>query len=258
MSEQEKPPTPLAPHDLASFKDLPETSLPSKAAIDDAYKSFKIGGDLQRRITELHGKAGLGSLSRMIEDQARAIDKMFPKDRAFPKDMLGMPAIEPRPIITEALRPPPNPILETNKRLAKIEERFEEMQDIAARGAEIATSLQVSAAEFLTKFDDVATKNDRTAGRAVWVAGTAAVLAVAVPLLQTLYAELWKAPNDAADMRRAVTELKTELTTLRDTQRQVADRIADVVAAQSPANQELVTTLKEIRKALSDPPAKQP
>jgi hypothetical protein len=252
MSEQEKPRHTLNLDDLALVKAASTVSPALKTAMDDAQKSFSMAADLQKRIEDLRSKGGLGNLTGMLENQRRAVEKMVPKD------MLGMPVVEPRPILAETLKLPPNPIHETNKRLAKIEERFEEMQDIAARGAEIATGLQVSAAEFLTKFDDVATKNDRTAGKAVWVAGTAAVLAVAMPLLQMLHAELWKAPNDAADMRRAVTELKTELTTLRDTQRQVANRIAEVVAAQSPANQELVTTLKEIRKALSDPPAKQP
>jgi hypothetical protein len=239
---------------LASMNNTPAVLPTFKTAFEEAQKHLSITGDMPKRIKEQLGRGMLGETYYHILATRSPFDQEWNRPIAPIADGLST-----------SFKIPPSPLIETNKRLAKIEKHFEEMQDTAARGAEIAaraaeigTGLQLLAADFLVKFDEAATKNDRTAGRAVKVAIAAAIFAVAVPAVQTLYSELWKAPSDTAEMRRAVTELKGELTILRDTQRQVADRIAEVVSSQSVGSQELVTTLKDIRKALSDPPTKQP
>lgn len=209
------------------------------------------------RLTKIGGLDSMTKLSRQLAEQQKTLDAF-----ARPKYLEafdGMAAATPKtreyttrelPSIPQ-LHIPPNPIHETNRRLATIEERFDKMQEIAAQGAQIATSLQVSAAEFLAKFDDVASKNDKTAGRAVKIAIAAAIMAAVVPIGQTLYSEIWKARSDAVEMQKIVSELKAELGTLRDAQKQTAERFGEVIGV---SNSDIASTLREVRDAIARTP----
>lgn len=122
------------------------------------------------------------------------------------------------------------------------------MEAIALNGAEIATSLQVSAATFLDKFEAVAKDNDKTTKRAVWIGLIAVFVAVVIPLLQSLYTEIYRAPSDAATMQEAISDIKREVQGLQQTQAMVSDKIA---AALAKNGEQATQTLKEIRDLLA-------
>jgi hypothetical protein len=223
------------------------------AKITEKFASAQALADRIGRLTKTGGLDSMTKLSRQLAEQQKTLDAF-----ARPKYLEAFDAVAATPKMPEymtrelpsipQIHIPPNPIHETNRRLATIEDQFDKMQEIAAQGAQIATSLQVSAAEFLTKFDDVATKNDKTAGRAVKIAIAAAIMAAVVPIGQTLYSEIWKARSDAAEMQKIVSELKSELGTLRDAQKHTAERLGEVIGV---SNSDIATTLREVRDAIA-------
>lgn len=190
---------------------------------------------IQDRMESLGLEAGtdsaLGRLSEQICAQQRAIDAM-----RLPEPEL--------PCIPEL---PPNPILETNRRLERIEERFEQMQDIAADAAQIATELQAAAAEFLQKFEKAAADNDRTAGRAIWIGVVAVIIAVAMPAAQIIYSEYRRVPSNGLEMQAALEEVQAELSAMRDSQAAASDRLAEALAS---SDDETAAILRDIRGLL--------
>ena len=62
---------------------------------------------------------------------------------------------------------PENPLVETNKRLERIEQRFDQISHVAETSAQTATELQLAAAEFLKDFKEAASKNDEAAADAI-------------------------------------------------------------------------------------------
>jgi hypothetical protein len=183
------------------------------------------------------------ALSRQLADQFKAIDS-FKSANSFTAPDFGPPARSPTfdmPVIK-------NPIVETNKRLANIEKQFQRMGAIAAESATIATSLQASAAGFLSKFESVAADNDRTTKRAVLIGVIAIFIAVVTSIVPIIYTEYWRAPSDAAAAQIVVTDLKNDIYELRKTQRDAAERLSETMAQ---SNGELSTTLKEIRDLLA-------
>ena len=241
------------PTDAARAAEAIKAAMPSQA-IQDAMKAItdntavdalrKVGGPthaLQERMRALTGQFGpdsnMGKLAQQLQDQQRSIDA------------LRMP--QPEPLRIPDLRPPPNPIHETNDRLERIEERFEQMLDVAANGAEIATGLQAHAAEFLVKFESAATANGRSTKRAIVIGAIAVVIAIAMPVFQIAYTELWRVPQDTASMTAVITDIQAEIATLRQTQIEAADRIS---AALERSDQQMVDALRDVARSLAAPP----
>src|SRR5690606_36426822 len=121
---------------------------------------------------------------------------------------------------------PPHPAHETNERLERIEAQFGQMQGVAMEAAAIANGLQGAAAEFLIKFEDAATNNDRAARRAIRIGAAAMAIAVLAPLVQIIYTEFWRVPDDAAALQAALLEMKAEIAGIREEQANVAAGIA--------------------------------
>lgn len=180
----------------------------------------------------------MARIGKQLAEQQRSIGAILPK--------VHLPDLD-RPILPDI---PPHPSLETNKRLARIEDRFKEMQEIAARGAQIATDLQAYAAQFLVKFEAAATSTDRAASRAVKVGVAAVIIAIATPVVQTIYSEWWRAPKDAAAAQAVITDMKVEIESLRRAQSEATDRLA---TALENADQRTAEALREIAKALVTP-----
>jgi len=266
--EAVRPPSPV---DMRPLKEA------ARAA--DALKGVVAGREVQEALKALDGIGGsegvrrataqmdairnaIGPTDEMVE-RMRALTGQFGPDSSIGKvmkqigeqrrsiDALRMPshAIDP-PRIPD-IHIPPNPIHETNDRLERIEQRFERMLDVAANGASIATGLQAHAAEFLVKFEKAATDNDRSAARAIRLGAIAIVIALAMPLAQILYTELWRVPQDTASMEAVITDMQTEIATLRQTQIEAADRIA---AALERSDQQMVEALRDIAQSLATPP----
>lgn len=194
------------------------------------------------RMRALTGQFGpdssMGKIAKQLTEQHRSIDAL-----RMPSPSNG---IEP-PRIPD-LHIPPNPIHETNDRLERIEQRFERMLDVAANGATIATGLQAHAAEFLVKFEKAASDNDRSAARAIRLGAIAIVIALAMPLAQILYTELWRVPQDSASMATVITDMQAEIATLRQTQIETAERIASALES---SDQQLVEALRDVARSLA-------
>lgn len=198
--------------------------------------------ELQKRMYALTGQfgtnSGIGKIAKQLQDQVRSIDAMA----------ITPPYREIEPVRFPPVHLPPNPIHETNDRLERIEQRFEQMLDVAANGAKIATGLQAHAAEFLVKFEKAASDNDRSAARAIRLGVIAVVIALAMPLAQILYTELWRVPQDSASMEAVITDMQSEIATLRQTQIEAAGRIA---AALDRSDQQMVEALRDVARNLA-------
>lgn len=193
--------------------------------------------DLQERMRVIADALGPNSkISRVaarIAEQHKAIQN------------LAHLSTEPPPILD--LEPLANPVFETNERLRRIEARFEQMQAIANEAAAIATDLQAAATEFLDKFERAADNNDRAASRAIRIGAVAILVAVVMPLIQILYAEYWRVPQDAAAIQAAISDLKADIVGLKVEQSEVANRI---VGPLENADRDSVEVLREIRDLL--------
>jgi hypothetical protein len=202
------------------FRDLQDRLTPQLNSVTAAQKAMETSlgplRDLEARMKTLGGIAGenssLGRLAEQIGAQKSAIDAMRLHETEIPR----IPELPPIP---------PNPIFETNRRLERIEERFEQMQVIATDAAEIATGLQGAAAEFLQKFEKAAADNDRTAARAIWIGVVAVFIAVAMPAAQIIYSEYRREPSNGAEVQAALEAMQSELTTMRNAQNVANDQL---------------------------------
>jgi hypothetical protein len=156
-------------------------------------------------------------------------------------EMPKMP--EPRPLPAfDIAQIPPNPVHETNDRLASIEDRFDRLEGLAIDAAEIAADLQKTAVNFLATFQKAASDNDHTASLAIKLTMVAVVIALVSLVAPIVYTEWWRAPNDAAEMRAVIAEMRGEIASLREAQGEavaatagltpILTDIRDVLAAQ--------------------------
>ena len=118
------------------------------------------------------------------------------------------------------IRLPPNPLIETNDRLARMEERHDEHVRISGNSLALMQSY-VTATE----------KNHRANDLFQKITILVAIVAVCVTLGQSLYGEFWRAPSDAASLQALVVDLKGQLSALQEAQRAAADRLAETLIA---------------------------
>lgn len=215
------------------------------SAAEEVMRPFDSINDRMKRLAELAGgHSTMGMVAQQIAEQQRAIDAL-----RIPNSFVRG---EPDHIHASAFQMPelpPNPILETNRRLERIEQRFEEMHDVAANAATIANGLQAHAAEFLVKFEKAANDNARSAGRAIWLAAIAVLLAIAMPLVQIIYTEFWRVPTDVAYMQAVISDMHREIGALRQIQADAAERVD---AALMRSDQQAADILQGIRRMLAE------
>ena len=239
---------PVDPAGLKEFdtEKLKAISAPLVEQIGELEKLSTPAHELQERMRQLtdamSGNSTLGKIARQIADQQKAIDRMRLPDLG----LLATPKF-PEPVLLRDIEIPENPAHETNERLERIEARFEDMQAIATEAAAIANGLQAAAAEFLVKFERAAGDNDRAARWAIRIGAAAIVIAVLAPLIQIIYTEFWRVPDDAAAMQAAIAEMKTEITGLKEEQANVAERLASALAN---ADRDSAAILRDIRDQL--------
>ncbi len=232
------------------FRDLQDRLTPQLNSVTAAQKAMETSfgplRDLEARMKTLGGIAGenssLGRLAEQIGAQKSAIDAIRLHETEIPR----IPELPPIP---------PNPIFETNSRLERIEERFEQMQVIAADAAEIATGLQGAAAEFLQKFEKAAADNDRTAARAIWIGVVAVFIAVAMPAAQIIYSEYRREPSNGAEVQAALEAMQSELATMRNAQTVANDRLTEALAT---SDSETAAILRDIRGLIAGAGASTP
>lgn len=202
---------------------------------------------IQERMKSLGLSAGedsvVGRVAKQIADQERNIEAMRSH---IPENLARR---EPQPWRDIAnIKFPANPVLETNERLERIEQRFEQMQGIAADAAQIANGLQAAAAEFLQKFEAAAADNDRTAARAIRIGVFAVIIAIAMPAVQIGYSELRRMPDSGPEIQSSLAEVRTELTNLREAQVAASVQIEEAI---SLLEDETAAILRDIRNLLS-------
>ncbi|TQM90179.1 hypothetical protein [Roseinatronobacter monicus] len=193
----------------------------------------KKGMDISKLAEQLQLPSGraLGDLTKQLNDQFRSIEAL----RA--------------PSLPTALRTPPrNPTFDTNDHLERIEQRFDKMLDVAANGAQIATELQAHAADFLKKFEKAASDNDRSAERAIRLGGYAVLIALVAPIFQIVYTEVWRVPKETASIEAVILDMQVEIASLRQTQIEAADRIADALER---SDQQLIDVLRDVANSLA-------
>jgi DNA repair exonuclease SbcCD ATPase subunit len=170
--------------------------------------------------------SSFAALEDQISEQQKRIDSL--------RNPLSLPRINAkRPKLTTNmpdLRPPishPNPHIQTNTQLSKIEDRLENFQEIALEAANIATGLQAAMAELLATFKNAAEQNDKATRLATWLAKIAVVVAFALPLMQIAYIEFWRAPKDSVANQQIIDELRGELAAIRHDQATVNNALTE-------------------------------
>lgn len=186
------------------------------------------------------GSSTLGKIAEQIARQQKVIDGMTIPDLARPIAEL------PKSLSLADIEVPPHPAHETNERLERIEAQFGQMQGVAMEAAAIANGLQGAAAEFLIKFEDAATNNDRAARRAIRIGAAAMAIAVLAPLVQIIYTEFWRVPDDAAALQAALLEMKAEIAGIREEQANVAAGIATTLLDADRDNTELLRDIRDL------------
>ncbi|YCI03315.1 hypothetical protein M1D34_03540 [Ensifer sp. D2-11] len=185
--------------------------------------------DISRRLAAAtSGFNDLGDLSHRLSEQNRRLAEM--------RDVL--PTLQ-SPRLPEM---PRSPAHETNERLGRIEDQFDEMQKVLIEAAQIATTIQAHAAQFLVSFEQASQQTDRSASRAISVGVIAIVIAVATPFLQA-GVDRYVFPDNSA------TELKAELSKVGSAQvagsQALAQRMDENGAAEA-------AILRDIRRSLEN------
>ena len=230
-----------------AFDALQEQMRAAKPAFDAMQEHARaMSKRIQPLLGALNENSAMANVSRQIENQFKAIGALDRHRGIDAFQPTQFPDVEERVSVPE-LRILPNPVHETNKRLKRIQERFDRMEAIAVEAASIANSLQAFAATFLVKFEKAAADNDRATKRAIRIAILAAVIAL-ITMTQTLYAEFWRAPLDAATSHAVIADMKKEIAELRHTQRVAGDQLSETIAQ---SNSNIYSTLKEIRELLA-------
>jgi len=235
-----------------------------QGSVFSALQKSALGSDmsgifaLQDRMKALSGayppNSALSSVSKMIAEQGNAVSAL--QKAVLENDMSGTLGSvvsdnemydSPSSIPTK-IDFPKNPILETNQRLKRIENQFEKMQGIALSGAEIATELQASAAEFLGKFETAANANTQSAKHVIRLGVFAVIFAFTMPAIQIAYSELWRGPQEALAARETIAELKAEVTAMVEAQVLVTERLIEALAS---SDRDTAAALLEIGNILT-------
>ena len=203
-------------------------------------------GDIQERMRSVGLAVGEESSLKRLADQIAA--------QQIAIDATRLPEPQ-KPHIPKLAPIPPNPIHQTNRRLERIEERFEEIHGIATNAAEIANGLQGAAAEFLQKFESAAENNDRAAKRAIRIGIIALIIALAMPAAQIFYSEYRREPNNGAEAQAALEVVQAELAAMRAEHAAASKRLNEVLAK---SGEETAVILREIHVLLSRDAARSP
>jgi len=201
---------------------------------------------------DLSALTGPGSKLAQIAAQIGTQEDLLARMRA--PTSLAMDDLYRAPVLPEM---PRNPIHETNDRLERIEQQFASMQEVAVQGAQIATSLQAYAADFLSKFEKAAKDTERSARKAVTVSIVAIILTLITAAAPIVY-DIWvKQPSEAMAIERdaaalagfgtTIEALQAELVKLQSAQVESTTAMIDTLRS---SDAETLQVLKDIRNLL--------
>lgn len=202
-------------------------------------------GDVQERMKALgagfSAGSALGGLTEEIARQGRGLDAL----RSYAS---AMPRLEvPEPLRLPPI--PPNPAHETNKRLARIEGQFGELQGLAVGYATVANRLQAAVAELVVKFDAAAADTTRSARIALGISVAATMLTLLGVVIPIAYSEYWQAPIDAAEADAFRLQVAAEIASVRGAQEVGTDRLVAAIRSLAEGNQEQAARLLEAIEA---------
>ncbi|MEE4210374.1 MAG: hypothetical protein V2I43_14060 [Parvularcula sp.] len=153
---------------------------------------------------------------------------------------------------------PKNPLVETNKRLERIEHRFDQISHVAETSAQTATELQLAAAEFLKDFKEAASKNDEAAADAIRLGKKAMWAAVLIPILvfgAQIAANVYMPNREAEALQQTVIGLQTEIDALQAANAAQTQRLIDANAASDEATAAAILDgLRELQAPANDAP----
>lgn len=153
---------------------------------------------------------------------------------------------------------PETPLVETNKRLERIEHRFDQISHVAETSAQTATELQLAAAEFLKDFKEAASKNDEAAADAIGLGKKAMWAAVLIPILvfgAQIAANAYLPNREAEVLQQTVIGLQTEIVALQAADAVQTQRLIDSIAASDEATAATILEgLRELQAPAADTP----
>jgi hypothetical protein len=172
-------------------------------------------------------------------------------------DQLHRDRLEMAPVFRD-IHIPENPLIETNKRLERIEHRFDQISHVAETSAQTATELQLAAAEFLKDFKEAASKNDEAAADAIRLGKKAMWAAVLIPILvfgAQIAANAYMPNREAEALQQTVIGLQTEIDALQATGAAQTQRLIDAIAASDEATAAAILEgLRELQAPAADAP----
>lgn len=173
------------------------------------------------RLGDISARAGAGS---RLADAIRGIEKQqgLLDDLTASTHERTIPTIPDIPVIE-------NPIVETNRKLDRIEKQFSQISVIARDSAQVATDLQAYAAEFLQKFEKAAEDANQSGSKAIKVGWLALAIAIVVGAGQ-IFAPTLIRDQEAETLRQTVVDLNAEVATLRAEQSAANDRLIEALA----------------------------
>lgn len=204
---------------------FPESQLKGLAEATGAFPLATSG--LHERLQALSAGEG-ATFSRIaagIEKQQSMLDQVH-RDRE-----------EKIPVLQD-VHIPENPLFETNRRLERIEHRFDQISSIADTSAQTATELQLAAAEFLKNFKEAASKNDQSAADAIRLGKGAIRVAVIIPFLiffAQVSANFIVPDPEVKILQETVDRLQSEIEALGTTEAAQNQRLIDAIVASSKA-----------------------
>jgi hypothetical protein len=223
-------------------------------AMTRAAEAMKPLHDVEERMNALRSVTGtdnaLSKVAGQIAAQQRSIDALA-MGRST-RDMVDRELTMPR---IPDIKVPPNPLIETNKRLKRIEDRFEQIQGIAGEAASIANGLQGAAAELLGEFKVAAQENNRAARKAIWLGAMAVIVTLSVALGQIAYNEFWRVPADTQAMRDAIVEMKSEIAAVREQNAATMERLEEALRG---SDDELAAAIRDLVNRLASTPQPSP
>jgi len=104
-----------------------------------------------------------------------------------------------------------NPILDTNKKLSDIEQKFDSMLDVMANAAQIGNEIQAQATTFIDKFEEASDKTDKSAKQAIKVGYIALLISVVTLLSPWVQNLIWPDP-----VEQKIEQLTNEIISSRD------------------------------------------
>ncbi|SEQ30192.1 hypothetical protein [Thalassovita taeanensis] len=218
-----------------------------REAMEEARKAA-LGGLPEGYMDSLTGASGAAALAASgLQDRMRGLglgeDSSFSRiaagiaEQQSVLDQMHQDRLEVAPAFRD-IHIPENPLIETNKRLERIERRFDQISQVAETSAQTATELQLAAAEFLKDFKEAASKNDEAAADAIQLGKRAMWAAIVIPFLVfgAQFAANAFMPNPQAEaLQQTITGLQAEIDAMQAADAAQTERLIDAIAASDEA-----------------------